>query len=43
MWAEVSAWQTKDLPEDVGTYPELEKFVGEAGARSGLTQAFPFV
>jgi acetolactate decarboxylase len=43
VWAEVSAWQTKELPEEVGTYPELEKFVGEAGARAGLTQAFPFV
>jgi hypothetical protein len=43
VWAEVSAWQTKELPEDVGTYPELEKFVGEAGATAGLTQAFPFV
>jgi acetolactate decarboxylase len=43
VWAEVSAWQTKELPEDVGTYPELEKFVGEAGAMAGLTQAFPFV
>jgi acetolactate decarboxylase len=43
VWAEVPAWQTHDLPEAVGTYPELEKFVGEAGARAGLTQAFPFV
>jgi hypothetical protein len=33
VWAEVSEWQTHDLPEDVGTYPELERFVGEAGAR----------
>jgi acetolactate decarboxylase len=43
VWAEVSAWQTQDLPEDVVTYPELEKFVGEVGAGAGLTQAFPFV
>jgi acetolactate decarboxylase len=43
VWTEVPAWQTHELPEDVGTYPELERFVGEAGARAGLTQAFPFV
>jgi acetolactate decarboxylase len=43
VWAEVSAWQTQELPDNVGTYTELEKFVGEAGARAGLDQAFPFV
>jgi len=43
VWAEVAAWQTKDLPDDVRTYPELERFVGEAGTRAGLTHAFPFV
>jgi acetolactate decarboxylase len=43
VWAEVSTWQTQQLPDDVQTYAELEKFVGEAGARAGLTQAFPFV
>lgn len=43
VWAEVAAWQTQELPEDVRTYPELERFVGEAGAKAGLTQAFPFV
>jgi acetolactate decarboxylase len=43
VWAEISSWQTQELPEDVGTNRELEKFVGEAGAKAGLTQAFPFV
>jgi acetolactate decarboxylase len=43
VWAEIAAWQTHDLPEDVATYAELERFVGEAGAKTGLTQAFPFV
>jgi alpha-acetolactate decarboxylase len=43
VWAEVSTWQTQELPEDVTTYPELEKFVGEAGVKAGLSQAFPFV
>jgi acetolactate decarboxylase len=43
VWAEVSTWQTQELPVDVRSYAELEKFVGEAGARAGLTQAFPFV
>jgi acetolactate decarboxylase len=43
VWAEVSTWQTQVLPDDVRNYPELEKSVGEAGARAGLTQAFPFV
>lgn len=41
--AEVSTWQTQELPDEVRTYTELEKFVGEAGVRAGLTQAFPFV
>lgn len=43
VWAEVSAWQSQALPDDVRTYPDLEKFVGEAGAKAGLTQAFPFI
>ncbi len=43
VWAEVSMWQTQELPDDVRTYGELEKFVGEAGTRTGLSQAFPFV
>ena len=42
VWAEVSVWQTQELPE-LRTYAELEKLVGEAGAKAGLTQAFPFV
>jgi acetolactate decarboxylase len=43
VWAEVPAWQTQELPDEVRSYGELEKFVGEAGAKAGLTQAFPFV
>ena len=43
VWAEVSAWQLQELPDEKQTYTDLEKFVGEAGARAGLTQAFPFV
>ncbi len=43
VWAEVSAWQIQELPDEIETYAGLEKFVGEAGARAGLTQAFPFV
>jgi len=43
VWAEVSTWQTQELPDDVRTYAELERFVGEAGSRAGLTQAFPFM
>jgi len=43
VWAEVSTWQTQELLADVRTYGALEKFVGEAGAKAGLTQAFPFV
>jgi len=43
VWAEVPAWQTRGVPEEVRSYDELEKFVGEAGATAGLTQAFPFV
>jgi acetolactate decarboxylase len=42
VWAEVSTWQSQELPKEIQTYAELEKFVGEAGARAGLTQAFPF-
>jgi alpha-acetolactate decarboxylase len=43
VWAEVPTWQSRELPDEVHTYAELENFVGEAGARAGLTQAFPFV
>jgi acetolactate decarboxylase len=43
VWAEVPAWQTQGLPDEVRSYGDLEKFVGEAGAKAGLTQAFPFV
>jgi len=43
VWAEVSAWQTQAMPDELRTYAELERFVGEAGAKAGLTQAFPFV
>jgi acetolactate decarboxylase len=43
VWAEVPAWQAQEIPDVVRTYAELEKIVGEAGARAGLTQAFPFV
>jgi acetolactate decarboxylase len=42
VWAEVSAWQTQDVPE-LSTYADVEKFVGQAGVKAGLTQAFPFV
>jgi len=43
VWAEVSAWQSQTLPDDVRTYPDLERFVGEVGAKTGLIHAFPFV
>jgi len=43
VWAEVSTWHTQELPNEVRSYTELEKFVGEAGARAGLAQAFPFM
>jgi acetolactate decarboxylase len=43
VWAEVSAWQTQEMPDVVRTYAEVERFVGEAGAKAGLIQAFPFV
>jgi acetolactate decarboxylase len=43
VWAEVSAWQTREIPGEVQTYAELERFVGEAGAAAGLAQAFPFL
>ncbi|HEY3916319.1 MAG TPA: acetolactate decarboxylase [Stellaceae bacterium] len=42
VWAEVPAWQTQDVPE-LSTYADVERFVGQAGAKVGLTQAFPFV
>jgi acetolactate decarboxylase len=42
VWAEVSAWQAQEMPDVVRTYTDLERFVGEAGAKAGLTQAFPF-
>jgi acetolactate decarboxylase len=43
VWAEVSAWQTQEMPDELRTYAELERFVGQAGAKTELTQAFPFV
>jgi len=43
VWAEVSNWQTQEIPDKLRTYAELERFVGQAGAKAGLTQAFPFV
>jgi Alpha-acetolactate decarboxylase len=43
VWAEVSAWQTQEMPDGLRTYAELERFVGQAGAKAELTQAFPFV
>jgi acetolactate decarboxylase len=43
VWAEVSVWQTVKVPSDVRTFKDLEAFVGNAGAKAGLTQAFPFV
>jgi len=43
VWAEVPAWQTVRLPDEVRSCKELERFVGDAGAKAGLTQAFPFV
>jgi acetolactate decarboxylase len=42
VWAEVSAWQTQDAPA-LPTYSDVERFIGQAGAEAGLTQAFPFV
>jgi acetolactate decarboxylase len=43
VWAEVSAWQTQEVPDEVQSYAELERFVGEAGVKAGLSQAFPFL
>jgi acetolactate decarboxylase len=43
VWAEVPAWDTVPIPVGVGTFRQLEAFVGEAGRRNGLTQAFPFL
>ena len=43
VWAEVSVWQTVKVPSDVRTFRDLDTFVGDAGAKAGLTQAFPFV
>jgi len=42
VWADVANWQTVDMPE-LPTYAEVERFVGQAGAKAGLTRAFPFV
>jgi acetolactate decarboxylase len=43
VWAEVPAWETLPIPIGVDSVRDLEEFVGEAGKRSGLTQAFPFL
>jgi acetolactate decarboxylase len=43
VWAEVSAWQTQEMPNELQTFAEVERFVGLAGATAGLTEAFPFV
>jgi acetolactate decarboxylase len=43
VWAEVSVWQTVAVPSDVRSFKDLETFVGSAGAKAGLTEAFPFV
>jgi hypothetical protein len=43
VWAEVSGWQPQEILGELQTYAELESFVGQAGAKAGLTQAFPFV
>jgi acetolactate decarboxylase len=43
VWAEVSDWQATTVPSDVRTFKDLETFVGAAGAKAGLAQAFPFV
>jgi acetolactate decarboxylase len=43
VWAEVPAWDTTPVPSDVTNLRQLERFVGEAGKRNGLTQAFPFL
>jgi acetolactate decarboxylase len=42
VWADVPAWQAQDMPR-LATYADVERFIGEAGATAGLTQAFPFV
>jgi hypothetical protein len=41
--AEVPSWQTMPGPPDIRTYSELEIFVGNAGKKAALSQAFPFV
>ncbi|UPK37823.1 acetolactate decarboxylase [Bradyrhizobium sp. 186] len=43
VWAEVPSWQITPVPPDIRTYSELETFVGDAGKKAGLSQAFPFV
>jgi alpha-acetolactate decarboxylase len=43
VWAEVPSWQTTSVPPSIRTYSELEMFVGDAGKKAALSQAFPFV
>jgi len=43
VWAEVPSWQTTPVPPDIRTYSEFEIFVGDAGKKAALSQAFPFV
>jgi acetolactate decarboxylase len=43
VWAEVPAWDMQPVPVGVSSFRQLEAFVGEAGKRNGLTQAFPFL
>jgi acetolactate decarboxylase len=43
VWAEVPSWHTLPVPTGVDSYRQLEAFVGEAGRRNGLMQAFPFL
>lgn len=43
VWAKVTGqWQPQLMPIDVRDYSDLERFVGAAAERAGLTGAFPF-
>jgi acetolactate decarboxylase len=40
--AQVDAWQEIQIPHNVRTYPQLESFIGEVAATSGLNADLPF-
>jgi acetolactate decarboxylase len=42
VWADVGAWRSQPLPDDVGSFSDLERVIDAAAADAGLRQAFPF-